>query len=640
MTGLVGAAPARPRWRAASSSCSRGSTFSPAQQGRRSAPPPPTGRARRATATWRDSPAIESLALLALGRDPGRLVFDARRRLGGDQGRPPVPRRPRRWRCAGCCRRASTTATASTSKGCRSCSSGSASAAKSWHARPRRAYRGHRATSSTRSSHRAPGARRRGGRRAAAGGDEDASRDAARRAAEHHAELELLPPDLAGQVHALANYDFTSEEARQRFEQLLEQLRHELAQLHLDQAAGAMAAAGPEEREHLRAGLDALNKMIEQRAAGEPLDPSFEQFMEQFGDLFPGEPQDLDELLDQLAQRMAAASAMLASMTPEQRAQLQALMDELLGDMDLAWQIDRLGDEPARRPSRASWDQRGPFGRRPASACRAPPTCSASSAELDQLEQLLSAGHGPQRARRDRPRARRGASSARTPRRRSRALAELTRRLEEAGLVEAQGGPARAHAEGAAAHRQRRRSTELFEASAEDRLGDHARQSPVSAHERDERDQAYEFGDPFHLQHRADDAQRLRAALPPTASATGRPGAGCRVPGPARAPTTSRSSAPSTSEPRRRCSRSTSRCRCRCATTSLRRRRSRIALQALIASRSRATTSASIGFSATAREIRPEELPAVSWDFVYGTNMQHALALSRKLLGARSGTKQ
>ena len=95
---------------------------------------------------------------------------------------------------------------------------------------------------------------------------------------ERRAELGLLPEDLAGRVHGLTNYDFTSSEARERFEQLLERLREEVVQSYLDQVAGAAAATGPEEREHIRDALDALNKMMEQRAAGEALDPSFEQF--------------------------------------------------------------------------------------------------------------------------------------------------------------------------------------------------------------------------------------------------------------------------------------------------------------------------------------------------------------------------
>ena len=44
-----------------------------------------------------------------------------------------------------------------------------------------------------------------------------------------------------------------------------------------------------------------------------------------------------------MAQRMAAMQAMLNSMTPEQRAQLQQLSDQLMEDMDLRWQADQLG---------------------------------------------------------------------------------------------------------------------------------------------------------------------------------------------------------------------------------------------------------------------------------------------------------
>ena len=47
-----------------------------------------------------------------------------------------------------------------------------------------------------------------------------------------------------------------------------------------------------------------------------------------------------------------------------------------------------------------------------------------------------------------------------------------------------------------------------------------------------------------------------------------------------------------------------------------------------------------VGFSEVAREIKPEQLPEVSWDFVYGTNMQHGFLLSRQMLARQTGTKQ
>ena len=38
--------------------------------------------------------------------------------------------------------------------------------------------------------------------------------------------------------------------------------------------------------------------------------------------------------------------------------------------------------------------------------------------------------------------------------------------------------------------------------------------------------------------------------------------------------------------------------------------------------------------------IEPEDLPTVSWDYVYGTNLQHGLILARKMLAHQPGTKQ
>ena len=81
--------------------------------------------------------------------------------------------------------------------------------------------------------------------------------------------------------------------------------------------------------------------------------------MDRYGDFFPGNPQTLDELLEQMAQSMAQMQQLLNSMTPEQRAQLQELAESLLDDMDLRWQVDQLGAEPAARvPEHAVGAQR------------------------------------------------------------------------------------------------------------------------------------------------------------------------------------------------------------------------------------------------------------------------------------------
>ncbi|MGH9295381.1 MAG: VWA domain-containing protein, partial [Acidimicrobiales bacterium] len=65
-----------------------------------------------------------------------------------------------------------------------------------------------------------------------------------------------------------------------------------------------------------------------------------------------------------------------------------------------------------------------------------------------------------------------------------------------------------------------------------------------------------------------------------------------------------------------------------------------MALSALISSSFPRDYLGIVGFSETAREIRLAELPEVSWDFVYGTNMQHALLLARNLLRRQRGNRQ
>ena len=58
---------------------------------------------------------------------------------------------------------------------------------------------------------------------------------------------------------------------------------------------------------------------------------------------------------------MAAMQAMLNSMTPEQRAQLQGLSEQLMEDMDLRWQIDQLGQNLRQLFPQMGWDRRYDF---------------------------------------------------------------------------------------------------------------------------------------------------------------------------------------------------------------------------------------------------------------------------------------
>jgi uncharacterized protein with von Willebrand factor type A (vWA) domain len=205
--------------------------------------------------------------------------------------------------------------------------------------------------------------------------------------------LDMLPPDLAGQVRELQEYDFTSAEAQQRLEELLDQLRQQLMQQYVNQMAGAMQELSPEDIARMKDMMSELNHMLEQRENGE--EPDFEGFMDRFGDFFPENPQTLDELLEVMAQRMANMQAMLNSMTPEQRAPLQGLSEQLLEDMDLAFQADQLSRNLQNAFPQMGWDQSFDFrGQDPLGFAEAAGMMQELG-DSDQLENLLRGATNP-----------------------------------------------------------------------------------------------------------------------------------------------------------------------------------------------------------------------------------------------------
>src|SRR4051794_28946743 len=83
-------------------------------------------------------------------------------------------------------------------------------------------------------------------REAAESGDQRRQEVTQEAVTERQMQLDLLPPDLASMVRELQEYEFTSSEARERFEELLDQLRQQLAQSWFNQMAGAMSDPDPE----------------------------------------------------------------------------------------------------------------------------------------------------------------------------------------------------------------------------------------------------------------------------------------------------------------------------------------------------------------------------------------------------------
>jgi uncharacterized protein with von Willebrand factor type A (vWA) domain len=455
-------------------------------------------------------------------------------------------------------------------------------------------------------------------------GDQRRQETAETSSANKYMQLDFLPPDLAGQVKELQNYDFQSSEAQQRFQDLMDKLKQQLMDQQLKQMTKSVNDMTPEDMARMKDMFANLNELLDKKSRNENTPEDFQQFMEKFGDFFPGEPQTLEELLEQMAQQMAAAQKMLNSMTPEQRAQLQALSDQLLEDMDLRWQIDQLGQNLQSMFPQMGWGQGYGFeGDQPVGMGQAM-NIMQDLGNIDSLENLLRNASNPGALADvdfDAARDLLGETGAQALEK----LSELTKMLERAGLVEQKDGrleltPKGLRRIGANA------LDELFSKLAKDKLGRHEMIRTGIGQERTYDTKEYEYGDPFDL----NIEKTIRNAVRRTGGGT-----------PVRlspddfeieqTETLVRSSTVlmldlSLSMPMR--------------DNFLSAKKVAMALYSLISSQFPRDFLGIVGFSETAREIKPEKLPEVSWDFVYGTNMQHAFVLSRRMLARQTGTKQ
>ncbi|MDB5078034.1 MAG: von Willebrand factor type (vWA) domain protein-like protein, partial [Chloroflexi bacterium] len=151
--------------------------------------------------------------------------------------------------------------------------------------------------------------------------------------------LDALPDSVPQRFQSLSQYDFMDNEARDKFNALKEQLQQQVMQSYFQGMQQAIQSITPEDLQRSREMVRDLNQMLEDRIQGR--EPKFEEFMEKYGDMFPG-VNTLDELLEQMQRRMAAMQAMMESMSPEMREQLQQMMDNLIGDDRLKADLARL----------------------------------------------------------------------------------------------------------------------------------------------------------------------------------------------------------------------------------------------------------------------------------------------------------
>ncbi|GHJ09989.1 hypothetical protein TPA0907_43560 [Micromonospora humidisoli] len=145
--------------------------------------------------------------------------------------------------------------------------------------------------------------------------------------------LDNLPRSTARAVQELSGYRWTSDEARQTYQRILDGLRGEVLEQRFAGLRDAARAAGdPAVQAQLAEMMRDLNDLLARHARAEDTTDAFAEFMRRHGEFFPEQPGSVDELVDVLARRAAAGERLMRSLSDRQREELAGLMRQSLGD--------------------------------------------------------------------------------------------------------------------------------------------------------------------------------------------------------------------------------------------------------------------------------------------------------------------
>ena len=435
--------------------------------------------------------------------------------------------------------------------------------------------------------------------------------------------LDNLPEGVGCQLKELMEYDFIDPEAQRKFQELLDLLKSQMAQNISQQMQQSLQNMSPDDMAAVREMMRDLNQMMQDKLQGRQ--PDFDGFMDQWGAMFgPNPPQSFDELMEMLQQQLAQMQSMLESMSPEARremenalmqsldpetrremAQFASLMEQLMPMDELRRQYPFLGDDSlTMEQAMQMMRDLQQLDQLEAALQEAIRTGDLSDVDPDKLAELL--GDDARRVWDE--------------------LDNLRKLLEEAGYITG-GGKTELTARGIRRIGQKALK-EVFAHLKKDRIGGHRMDARGANGDLLGETKTYEFGDPFQVD--------LQTTVK-NAVLRGGPQVPVRL-------------SPQDFEVHR-----TEHMTKAATIVLLDQSRSMhefnnwqaakkvtVALMALIRAQFPRDTLRVIGFSDYAREIKEEDLAAATWNYLTsGTNLHHALLLSRKLLSKeKGGTRQ
>ena len=437
--------------------------------------------------------------------------------------------------------------------------------------------------------------------------------------------LEQLPEDVPGQVKELQNYEFMDPEAQAKFNELLESLKQAMMNTFFKDLYNQIANMSPEDLQRMKDMVRDLNQMLQDKMAGK--EPDFDQFMQQYGDLFgDNPPQSLDELIAQMQHQMGQMQSLLDSLPGEMRQQLQDLLGDKVGDPELQQALYELGQSLEYLYPMRDLRNQYPFRGEEEIDLQSAMQLMDQMQSIDELERQLERtqyGGEIDDVDADKLEELLGKEARETLDQ----LKQFLEILEEAGYIRKKGNQYELTPRGTRKIGQRA-LVEIYQQLKSDSFGKHEIRESGSGGERTDSTKKYEFGDPFFL-----DIQKTMF----NSMLREGPGTPLRL-------------KPDDFEVER------TELLTQTATVimldlswsmALRgsfqaAKKVAMALNNLISSQYQRDSLYIIGFSAYARELQADQLPYVRWDeSVLGTNMHHALMIAQKLLAKHTqGTRQ
>ncbi len=434
-------------------------------------------------------------------------------------------------------------------------------------------------------------------------------------------QLDRMPEELGGRVKALRDYEFVDDEARQKFDALMQRLQKQMLDQMFQGLKGSIEQMQGQDLSRVRDMVRSLNKMLEDRMEGRT--PDFNGFMEKFGDMFPPGINSLDELLEHLQRQMAQMQSLLQSLSPEAREELRQMMDALLQDDSLRLELARLsGFMQAMMPPSELTERYPFFGEDPLSMGEAMGLMERLQ-QMDRLESQLERGSfRPDDVDRSLAQELLGPDA----RQALDQLRRVTDMLEKAGYVERRGRRLELTPRGMRRIGQSALK-DIFDQLKKTRMGQHQLYRGGIGNDASDELKEYEYGDPFLMDLKETLFNSLVREGPQVPVRIGAKDFVVHRTEHVTQASTVLMIDMSRSMFLRGCF--------------LAAKKVAIALDSLIRSQYPRDSLYVVGFSNYAVELKPQTLPQLALnDYVYGTNMQHGFQLARSLLAKHRGNRQ